>query len=231
MFFGVMECRAVFELPSDKGKIQRVCGRKIGTCTRQGHGVLAKGIEGYYKTVASRKYVDGRLTTFVANAAFEVEETERKVKNKGDLENAAEWLCQLGVSPGVSVEAGRGVVIKKSPEVSMQDDKQKYREGGEVEEKVMVKVMDEDARTGRPRNALGTSRPRALDTDFRDITGEEHENRLLASPNVQEIAKKEKNGDGPDRTHGQVGRRSDGVESPYFRTGEGSGGKSQGYCE
>jgi hypothetical protein len=71
MLFGQATCRVIHVLPSDKGGIERVCGRKIGTCTQAGHGVLAKAIEGIYDTIASRKYVDGVLSTHLPIEEFE----------------------------------------------------------------------------------------------------------------------------------------------------------------
>jgi hypothetical protein len=187
MFFGPMECRAIFELPSDKGKIQRVCGRKMGTCTRQGHVVLAKGTEGYYKMVASRKYVDGRRATFVAKAAFESEAMERKGKAKGDLESAAEWLRELGSSPGGSAEAGYGDLLEKGSKGKSEDIK---KEGDGRGGKDVGKVKDEEVHGRRRKDMTEKARPRAIDTDFLGVAGEGHDNHLLSSPTVQEIAKK-----------------------------------------
>jgi hypothetical protein len=195
MFFCPMECRAIFELPSEEeGKIQRVCGRKIGTCTRQGHIVLAKGTKGYYKTIASRKYADGRLATFVVKAAFEAEEMERKGKAKGNLESAAKWLRELGSSPGGSAEAGYGDLLEKGSEGKSEDIKKEGdgRGGKDVGRggKDVGKVKDEEVHGGRRKDMTEKSRPRAIDTDFLGVASEGHENHLLSSPTVQEIAKK-----------------------------------------
>ena len=63
MLFGSKECRAIFGQSTDQGAFVRVCGNKEGTCKR-GHVAMEKAQEGYYDTVAARKFVDGKLHTF-----------------------------------------------------------------------------------------------------------------------------------------------------------------------
>jgi hypothetical protein len=102
MFFGNLECRAIFELAQDKNKFHRVCGRHMGTCRRSGHGVTGKAEVGYYKTVAARKYLDGVESTYLTKEVYEAREKERKAKGTEEIEEAIAFI--QGGSPANSEE-------------------------------------------------------------------------------------------------------------------------------
>jgi hypothetical protein len=68
MLFGEEECGAIFALSSDKGTFLRVCGCSLATCKREGHKaarITDRAKPGSYKTIRSRKFVDGELETWV----------------------------------------------------------------------------------------------------------------------------------------------------------------------
>jgi hypothetical protein len=192
MLFGPTTCRAIYVLSSDKGGIERVCGRKVGTCTRAVHGVLAKASEGIYDTIASRKYVDGVLSTHLPIEEFEALEKERKGKTKTDLEDAADWLRGLGESPSGSEEAayyaafdGEGMgspkkVGMKTRSAGVEEWQKEGKERG-LEENVKQEAKGEVKKKVPP--TVHTDDGMLKDDD-------EYENYLMKSPTIQKIAKK-----------------------------------------
>jgi viroplasmin and RNaseH domain-containing protein len=94
MLFGLKECRAVFAQPTDQGAFMRVCGNKEGTCKR-GHPALDKAQEGYYVTVASRKYVDGRLHTFQSKPEYRAELKQVVAQRDKRLAESVAFLASL----------------------------------------------------------------------------------------------------------------------------------------
>ena len=70
--FGLKECRAIFGQSANQGAFVHVCGKKEGTCKR-GHVGTKKAQEGYYNTVAARKFLDGKLHTFRATQDHQTE--------------------------------------------------------------------------------------------------------------------------------------------------------------
>jgi hypothetical protein len=75
--FAVKECRCIFELGSDKSVFYRVCGNALGGCKRPGHATGEKAAVGYYEPVKARKFVDGRLNTFLSMEEFVGKEKDR----------------------------------------------------------------------------------------------------------------------------------------------------------
>jgi hypothetical protein len=63
--FAAKECRCIFELGFDKSSFYRVCGNVQGSCKRPGHAAREKAAVGYYEPVKARKFIDGRLNTFL----------------------------------------------------------------------------------------------------------------------------------------------------------------------
>jgi hypothetical protein len=104
MYFGPKECLAIFKLPSDRNAFIRVCGREQGACTRN-HAVLERAREGFYDTVASRKYVDGKLHTFQSKKERDAELQEAKAARDLQLAESAEYLASLKVVEKAKVEA------------------------------------------------------------------------------------------------------------------------------
>ena len=94
MFFGPKECRRIFEQASDQNAFVRVCGRKEDACKR-GHAVLQQAREGYYDTVASRKYVDGRLHTFQSKQERRDELKNMKASRDEQLASSVKFLASL----------------------------------------------------------------------------------------------------------------------------------------
>jgi viroplasmin and RNaseH domain-containing protein len=97
MLFGVEECGAIFSLPSDHGKLVRICGCKAAECNRDGHRTTrltgdGLGKPGSYETVRSRKFVDGRLETWIPVEEYEADLQAAQVKQKSDLFEAAQFL-------------------------------------------------------------------------------------------------------------------------------------------
>jgi hypothetical protein len=81
--FSVKECRCIFELGQDKAVFYRVCGNAVGVCKRTGHPAGEKAAVGYYEPVKARKFVDGKLNTFLSMKEFAGKEKDRiKAKTK-----------------------------------------------------------------------------------------------------------------------------------------------------
>ena len=91
MMFGVEECGAIFNLASDKGAFFRVCGCRLEGCKRghQTSRLTNRAKPGSYETVRSRKYVDGKLETWIPVEEYEAEARARKVKQANDIKEAA----------------------------------------------------------------------------------------------------------------------------------------------
>jgi hypothetical protein len=94
MFFGPKECLGIFTLTSDKGAFDRVCGREISNCKRN-HAVVERAEEGYYDTVASRRYVDGKLYTFQSKKERDIELKQAKADRVAQLAESAKYLASL----------------------------------------------------------------------------------------------------------------------------------------
>ena len=107
MLFGEEECGAIFGLPSDKGTFLRVCGCSVATCKRDGHKAARltnRAKPGSYETIRSRKFVDGKLETWVPAEEYEADMEARKKEQARELEEAAALLiraksCLLYTSP------------------------------------------------------------------------------------------------------------------------------------
>lgn len=99
MFFGPKECLRIFEQASDRTEFIRVCGREESTCKRN-HSALERAQEGFYDTVASRKYVDGRLHTFQSKQDREAELQKSKAARAAQLAESADYLASLEVDDG-----------------------------------------------------------------------------------------------------------------------------------
>jgi hypothetical protein len=117
MLFGMEECRAIFALPSDHGAFVRICGCKAQDCHRDGHRTTrltgeGLGKPGSYETVRSRKFVDGKLETWIPIEEFEADLQAAKAQQKQDLSEAANLLqarspaSSKAFSPTGSEEAG-----------------------------------------------------------------------------------------------------------------------------
>jgi hypothetical protein len=107
MYFGARECGVIFTLPSDQGLFSRVCGCSVSSCKRAGHSTLmlteeGRGRDGWYDTVISRKFVDGKLGTHVSREVYVqqlAKETDRRYK---EIEKVgAQWEGK-SPSPGDS---------------------------------------------------------------------------------------------------------------------------------
>ena len=97
MLFGLEECGAIFVLSSDHGKFVRICGCKAQECHREGHRTTrltgeGLGKPGSYETVRSRKFVDGKLETWIPVEEYEADLQAAKAKQKQDLFEAANFL-------------------------------------------------------------------------------------------------------------------------------------------
>jgi hypothetical protein len=91
MMFGSEECGAIFSLTSDKGAFFRVCGCRLTKCVR-GHKasrLTNRAKPGSYETIRSRKYVDGKLETWIPVEEYEADARARKSKQAEDLAEAA----------------------------------------------------------------------------------------------------------------------------------------------
>jgi hypothetical protein len=111
-WLGAKECRALFELASDKkaGIGARCCGRNMATCGRNGHGILEKGQIGWYKTVATRKYVDGVASTHLTDPSYQEMVEARKMAAKTEL---TELMTGMDISPSESEELGYAAIVKR----------------------------------------------------------------------------------------------------------------------
>ena len=97
MLFGMEECRAIFVLPSDHGAFVRICGCKAQDCHRDGHRTTrltgeGLGKPGSYETVRSRKFLDGKLETWIPIEEFEADLQAAQAQQKQDLAEAANFL-------------------------------------------------------------------------------------------------------------------------------------------
>jgi len=110
MFFGARECGAIFSLPSDQGLFVRVCGCSASSCHRKGHPTLSLTevghvAEGWYDTVVSRKFVDGKLGTRVSKEdhagqmAMEADQRYKELEQVG-----AQWEGKARSPDGSSYE-------------------------------------------------------------------------------------------------------------------------------
>ena len=103
MMFGAEECGAIFSLPSDKGAFFRVCGCRIDKCKRghQASRLTNQAKPGSYETVRSRKYVDGKLETWIPVEEYEAERRALKLKQGQEFAEAAALLTKVR-TPGSS---------------------------------------------------------------------------------------------------------------------------------
>ena len=103
MMFGPEECGAIFSLPSDKGSFFRVCGCRLDKCRRGHHAsrLTNQAKPGSYETVRSRKYVDGKLETWIPVEEYEAERRARKLKQTQEFAEAAALLVKVR-TPGSS---------------------------------------------------------------------------------------------------------------------------------
>jgi hypothetical protein len=115
MMFGVEECGAIFSLASDNGAFMRVCGCNVKSCVRDGHRTARLTSEGTakpgsYETVRSRKFVDGKVETWIPVEVFEAELRVAQLKQDQDLHEAGAFLkartpeASKGTSPTGSEE-------------------------------------------------------------------------------------------------------------------------------
>lgn len=97
MYFGARECGAIFTLPSDQGLFTRVCGCRSSSCNRKGHATLVltkegRGLDGWYDTVVSRKFVDGKLGTHVSKDVYTQQLAKEADQRFKDIEKVgAQW--------------------------------------------------------------------------------------------------------------------------------------------
>ncbi len=95
MLFGEEECRAIFGLSSDKEAFLRVCGCNLAACKREGHRasrLTNRAKPGSYVTTRSRKFVDGKLETWVPLEEYEANQQLRKQEQAHELVEAAALL-------------------------------------------------------------------------------------------------------------------------------------------
>ena len=95
MLFGTEECGAIFGLSSDKGAFLRVCGCNLATCKRDGHRASRlsnRAKPGSYVTTRSRKFVDGKLETWVPIEEYEAAQQLRRQEQAHELVEAAALL-------------------------------------------------------------------------------------------------------------------------------------------
>jgi hypothetical protein len=123
MMFGTEECGAIFSLPSDKGAFFRVCGCRLEGCKRghQASRLTNQAKPGSYETVRSRKYVDGKLETWIPVEEYEASVRARKTKQAEDLKEAAIILTKARTpesnkssSPSLSEEAAYSYAVKSA---------------------------------------------------------------------------------------------------------------------
>lgn len=97
MMFGTAECGAIFSLPSDKGAFLRVCGCNLERCRRnhQTSRLTNRAKPGSYETVKSRKYVDGKLETWIPMEEYETDMRALKVKQGQEFAEAAALLAKV----------------------------------------------------------------------------------------------------------------------------------------
>ncbi len=123
MMFGAEECGAIFSLPSDQGAFFRVCGCRLEGCKRghQASRLTNQAKPGSYETVRSRKYVDGKLETWIPVEEYEASVRARKTKQAEDLKEAAIILTKARTpesnkssSPSLSEEAAYSYAVKSA---------------------------------------------------------------------------------------------------------------------
>jgi viroplasmin and RNaseH domain-containing protein len=131
MMFGMEECRAIFSFSSDNGAFMRVCGCNANSCQRDGHKISRLTSEGLakpgsYETVRSRKFVDGKVETWVPVEVYEAELRAAKAKQDQELLSAGAFLkarspeARKGPSPTGSEEAAYASAFgKKNPPWAM----------------------------------------------------------------------------------------------------------------
>jgi hypothetical protein len=102
--FAVKECRCIFELGSDKSVFYRVCSNVEGGCKRPGHTTGEKAAVGYYEPVKARKFVDGRLNTYLSMGEYAGKEQERMEAKTKELAMASSLFGRLKDSPTGSEE-------------------------------------------------------------------------------------------------------------------------------
>jgi viroplasmin and RNaseH domain-containing protein len=161
MLFGMEECGAIFVLPSDNGAFVRICGCKAKDCHREGHRTTrltgdGLGKPGSYETVRSRKFVDGKLETWIPVEEYEADLYAAKAKQKQDLSEAASFLQarspegSKAFSPTGSEEDAYDSAFGDSnrkpwaskellPSPITGDEKPVIREGGKPTPKVLLK--------------------------------------------------------------------------------------------
>ena len=97
MYFGARECGAIFTMTSDQGQFTRVCGCSSNSCSRKGHSTLVlteggRAPEGWYDTVVSRKFVDGKLGTHETKAERAHHRAREAEQHYQEIESAgAQW--------------------------------------------------------------------------------------------------------------------------------------------
>jgi hypothetical protein len=102
--FAAKECRCIFELGQDKAVFYRVCGNAQGACKRTGHPTGEKAAVGYYEPVKARKFVDGKLNTFLSMEEFAGKERERMEAKAKEMALASARFSPLKTSPTGSEE-------------------------------------------------------------------------------------------------------------------------------
>jgi hypothetical protein len=115
-YFALMTCRFIFQQASDKGEFIRVCGCVGNSCKRTGHKLLdptQRAEVGWYDTVQSRKFVDGKLHTFVSKEDHQAKEMLMKAERDLQLKASAKYL---NGSPTESEEAAyEGFLSDRKP--------------------------------------------------------------------------------------------------------------------
>jgi hypothetical protein len=102
--FSVKECRCIFELGQDKAVFYRVCGNAVGVCKRTGHPAGEKAAVGYYEPVKARKFVDGKLNTFLSMEEFAEKEKDRMEAKTKEMAIASARFERTKDSPSGSEE-------------------------------------------------------------------------------------------------------------------------------
>jgi hypothetical protein len=102
--FASKECRCIFELGSDKSVFYRVCGNVLGNCKRQGYATGEKAAVGYYEPVKARKFIDGRLNTFLTMEEFGGKEKGRMEAKAKEMETVSARFGCTKESPTESDE-------------------------------------------------------------------------------------------------------------------------------
>jgi hypothetical protein len=103
--FGPKDCWRMFDMGSHKGAFSRVCGRAVATCTARHPPIKEKAEVGYYKPIKARKYVNGKLHTFLAMEDYAAMEQRQKEPKTMELKQASDFFSDLGGSPTGSKEA------------------------------------------------------------------------------------------------------------------------------